>query len=930
MRVSKVLKMKIKYQSAEEARGRLHQVINASSKVSGFRPHTLSLIKNLSRNSCLFCKKFAHEKHSNFGPLINKALKEKYLIPTCFSFGRDIDSILNQVACSAYVDFKETLFEKEDQLHRRLYCLQEIPSKFLLIWKFYQFSIISPKLYRISMFKIVRRNINYKLRKREEIMRAVLEEISDSEIHNLDLDYVADFEKKKKSMLYDYSNKESFKGSMPILNGLKAGKSVPKKRRDNNSRAVQGIIVQVKRRAQKETRLSFLVNYSLIERESNLSEPHSQIQMDCLNDSALNNMDIPDMTLISDTNKKVKTLVRPKKYSAYQSHASNTSDVLTRKGQTEVLLTSSNREIDQVFSGLVGKKLTQNYLKNHARESSSSRKISVFKAPSNIGSKRSIQAESSSKRIEQTSEEKMSRRRFASDRAIPLLTAQTNSFSPMRIKLDKFDQNLGIYDEFQPAYPEHPILYFQEERDPRLLISEYSIKPEELTKSVIESPKFDTKIEPTKIKCRPNKDLQPKKIRKEALTVENSGLVTKNLTSRFQNFPSSRKVAIPTIKAPTIPISIPSKSPADCRLKRSESKKKEKLLFQNKISQFSSRNVFKAKPGLFSRQKMSVELPFKSVVKDKLVLYSQNQMTVLPNKNMNSSKFIQKPETVQNESIRNDVLDDFANVHLTTPKIFTSFNNSSVKGSQNELSYKSRNSSKNADDQAELKIYIDPVTAPSSNLLQVPKVSSKQTSLKHIMSKRQTTLHNSLAQNKLMNPAQDSRLKNIALETASKELTVLKKQAPLMTLQEITQKPKVVDSRVILSKKLIYPPPALSSYATIDSALQRMADKGTGVHGLMKDKKVVGKIIKDVPYTDPKSKPSLKNIEVKNLKNVDKWPKVVSKPLFTKKEHGAFEHRPIYESQQGHEFIGRNKPEQVSLNGHIESLLNQYSHKAKR
>jgi len=167
--------MKIKYQSAEEARGRLHQVINQSSKISGFRPHTLTLIKNLSRNSCLFCKKFAQGKQCNFGPLISKALKEKYLIPTCFSFGRGIDNILNKVTCSAHVDFKESQFEKEDQLHRRIYCMQEIPAKFLLIWKFYQFSIITPKLYRISLFKIVRRNISYKLRKREEVMRAVLE-----------------------------------------------------------------------------------------------------------------------------------------------------------------------------------------------------------------------------------------------------------------------------------------------------------------------------------------------------------------------------------------------------------------------------------------------------------------------------------------------------------------------------------------------------------------------------------------------------------------------------------------------------------------------------------------------------------------------------------------------------------------------------------
>jgi hypothetical protein len=499
----------------------------------------------------------------------------------------------------------------------------------------------------------------------------------------------------------------------------------------------------------------------------------------------------------------------------------------------------------------------------------------------------------------------------------------------MRMKPNKFDQNLGIYDEFQPAHPEHPIIYIQKEREQCLLISEYSIRPEELTKSIIESPGVGDRAERATKEGSASKEHKSIKINKDFLTIETPALISKNLSSRFQNFPSSRKVTIPATKTPFVQDIVLSKSPADRQLKRSDSRKKEALLFHNKMNLPCSRQVPKPNVTPFNKQKMWTELPYKSTLKDRPILHAHHHVSSLPLKDANELKHGRISEAFQTKPPKSEHFDELVCVKLTTPKVFTSFNNSSVKGSHNELSYQSRHSSAKGTHHAEPQISFQPITAPSSNFLTVPKTSAKQISLKNIPSKRQTQLHNSLAINKLVYPPQKFLLKNNPVETASKELAAIKKQTPVLIIQESTQRSKVVDSRVALSKRLIYPP-LPNSYATIDSVLQKMTEKGVGVQGLLKDKKIIGNHAKDIPQIIPKSKPSLRNIELKNLKSGDKWSSVVSKPLFAKKEYGALEHRPIPESKQKHEFGGRIKPEQASLYGPVECILTNNGKKIKR
>ena len=139
--------------------------------------------------------------------------------PTCVS-EEPFDCILRQSPCREYTDFREMQFEEEDQLLRRLYFRPEIPEKFQIIWKFYQFSINTPRLYKLPLYKILRKNVMFKRRKREEIMRAILEEISDSQIDKLDLEYVVDYERKKRSMLFEVPQGKMRKGLSPILNIL--------------------------------------------------------------------------------------------------------------------------------------------------------------------------------------------------------------------------------------------------------------------------------------------------------------------------------------------------------------------------------------------------------------------------------------------------------------------------------------------------------------------------------------------------------------------------------------------------------------------------------------------------------------------------------------------------------------------------------------
>ena len=161
------------------------------------KPHLRTPIKRapVSSKSCVFCSRLGHASQSHLQLIISKALSHMHDSPQEISYLNNIDKILFKKSSTIFLDFKEIQFNEEEQLLRRFYSKDEVTEKFRIIWKFYQFSIITPKLYRLISFPILRKNLMYKKRKREETMRKILDEISDADIEMLNIEYVLSYER---------------------------------------------------------------------------------------------------------------------------------------------------------------------------------------------------------------------------------------------------------------------------------------------------------------------------------------------------------------------------------------------------------------------------------------------------------------------------------------------------------------------------------------------------------------------------------------------------------------------------------------------------------------------------------------------------------------------------------------------------------------
>lgn len=101
-----------------------------------------------------------------------------------------IDNMLEQKRGKDLVDYHETVCPAEATLLSRFYKAYEFPAKLQVIHKFCKFVFVFPKLYNLDSFPTVRRYFHLRRRKREKTMRKILEEIDDSNMNLLSLDYV--------------------------------------------------------------------------------------------------------------------------------------------------------------------------------------------------------------------------------------------------------------------------------------------------------------------------------------------------------------------------------------------------------------------------------------------------------------------------------------------------------------------------------------------------------------------------------------------------------------------------------------------------------------------------------------------------------------------------------------------------------------------
>lgn len=106
------------------------------------------------------------------------------------NFARTVDNIIEQKSSKDFVDYQEIACNSDVTLFSRYYRSYEFPTKLQTLYKFCKFVIVFPKLYNLAVFSIIRKYIHLRRRKREKTMRRILEEIDDSNMNMLSLDYV--------------------------------------------------------------------------------------------------------------------------------------------------------------------------------------------------------------------------------------------------------------------------------------------------------------------------------------------------------------------------------------------------------------------------------------------------------------------------------------------------------------------------------------------------------------------------------------------------------------------------------------------------------------------------------------------------------------------------------------------------------------------
>lgn len=112
-------------------------------------------------------------------------------VPGCSEhYSRIIDNILEQKQSKEALDHNEIKCELDQERLSRYYKAYEFPSKLQILYRFCKFVLVFPKLYNLTNYRIIRRHIHMKRRKRERTMRRILDEIDESNMHMLSLDYV--------------------------------------------------------------------------------------------------------------------------------------------------------------------------------------------------------------------------------------------------------------------------------------------------------------------------------------------------------------------------------------------------------------------------------------------------------------------------------------------------------------------------------------------------------------------------------------------------------------------------------------------------------------------------------------------------------------------------------------------------------------------
>lgn len=159
---------------------------------------------------CLFCDIL----HSNktLSEKIASALYKKFSEMITRGQSLLLDKILRKKHSKTFLSFREIEFEAQKNLFRRYYFTGEFRKKFQNVYRYLNFAIVAPQVYEPS--RILKTNKLVKRKKREELLRKVIDRVPEAVLETLDLPKLLEYEGMKSILI------EGGSPATPILHGL--------------------------------------------------------------------------------------------------------------------------------------------------------------------------------------------------------------------------------------------------------------------------------------------------------------------------------------------------------------------------------------------------------------------------------------------------------------------------------------------------------------------------------------------------------------------------------------------------------------------------------------------------------------------------------------------------------------------------------------
>lgn len=140
-----------------------------------------------SEESCMFCLKKV--RASKLPLLIQKSLYARHSSSVNFYYTKDLNKLLREEKYREGHKLKEIqMIDENNEYLTCYYRLSDFPGMMANQWRYHQFNIDQPRFFEKSMAGVVEAHFCAKRKLQEKAIRRMLDQLSDSELENCDLD----------------------------------------------------------------------------------------------------------------------------------------------------------------------------------------------------------------------------------------------------------------------------------------------------------------------------------------------------------------------------------------------------------------------------------------------------------------------------------------------------------------------------------------------------------------------------------------------------------------------------------------------------------------------------------------------------------------------------------------------------------------------